>query len=337
MMQVFQTRQIERFKKHRLGLWSLRILLFFTFIAIFAPFFANNRPIMMKYDGRLYFPVVQTLTPQHLQIDTVFAEIDFRSLKNSPKLGFSIWPLIPFHPNEHDKTPSSYPSPPDLSHWLGTDNQGRDVAARLIYGLRNSLAFTVLVWFFSFLLGAIVGSFQGYLGGVFDFLVQRFIEVMSSVPSFFLMIIIASLVKPNLIILAILSVVIGGWISISYYLRAEFLKLRNLEFVEAARAQGVSRVRIIFRHILPNSLNPIVTFTPFKLTAGITGLAGLDYLGFGLPPPSASWGELLNQAQKHFDHAWWLALYPSLALVLTLLLLNFIGEAAREAFDPRSS
>jgi microcin C transport system permease protein len=145
-----------------------------------------------------------------------------------------------------------------------------------------------------------------------------------------------SLIKPSLVILAVLSVLIGGWISISYYLRAEFLRLRNQEFVEAARAQGISRMRIILKHILPNALNPIITFTPFKLTAGITGLAGLDYLGFGLPPPSASWGELLNQAQQHIDSAWWLALFPSLALVMTLLLLNFVGEAAREAFDPRS-
>jgi microcin C transport system permease protein len=335
-LDIVSKRQLQKFRSHKRGLWSLRLLCLLTLVSIFAPIVSNNKPIIMKFDDKLYFPVFEAITPTDLNLSTDFHQVDFRALSNESSYQWSLWPIVAFHPNESDRSLDSYPSAPDSAHWFGTDNRGRDVLARVIYGLRNALAYTTLVWFFSFLLGSFLGGIQGYFGGWFDFSVQRIIEVISSVPSFFLMIIVVSLIKPSLVILAVLSVLIGGWISISYYLRAEFLRLRNQEFVEAARAQGISRMRIILKHILPNALNPIITFTPFKLTAGITGLAGLDYLGFGLPPHSASWGELLNQAQQHIDSAWWLALFPSLALVMTLLLLNFVGEAAREAFDPRS-
>jgi microcin C transport system permease protein len=335
-MAVFTPKQISIFKKHKRGLWSLRVLILAILVSALAPFFSNNAPLVMKYQGKWYFPIFQTLTPSHLGIESPFHTIDFKELKEKSADMWALWPIIPYHPNESDRSLDEVPSKPDSKHWLGTDDTGRDVLSRIIYGFRNALLYTVTVWFFSFLIGTVIGGLQGYFGGPIDFFVQRTIEVLSSIPTFFLMIIVVSMVQPNLLILAALSVLVGGWISISYYVRAEFLRLRQLEFVEAARAQGLSRWRIIFRHILPNSMSPIITFTPFKLTAGITGLAGLDYLGFGLPPPSASWGQLLNQAQKYIDHAWWLAVFPSLALILTLLLLNFVGEAAREAFDPRN-
>jgi microcin C transport system permease protein len=219
---------------------------------------------------------------------------------------------------------------------LGTDEGGRDVAARLLYGFRYSIWYAVIVWVLSSILGIVAGSIMGFKGGWTDLVGQRAIEIIESLPYLMILITLVSIFKPNLFMLAALTVFFG-WVGISIYIRAEFLKLRRREFVEAARALGASRARQIFRHILPNSLTPWITVSPFLIAGNIAGLAALDFLGFGLPAPTPSWGELLNQALKNFRIAWWLAVFPSLALFVTLTVLNLIGEGVRDAFDPRNT
>jgi len=196
------------------------------------------------------------------------------------------------------------------------------------------MTYAFLVWLITFTVGTILGGIMGYMGGRTDFWGQRVVEVLSTVPQFFLLIIIISMFKPSLTLLIFISSIFG-WINISYYVRGEFLKNRKKEFVEAARALGAGHVSIFFKHLLPNSLSPIITFSPFYIASNIVALASLDYLGFGLTPPTPSWGELLNQAQKHFTEGWWLAVYPSMVLFLTLTMLSLIGEGVRDAMDPK--
>jgi microcin C transport system permease protein len=336
-MALMTERQRKAFRGHSRGWYSLWILVFFIFLATAANFIANSRPLLLIWEGKTYFPVLQTVTYADLGVESRFLEVNFRSLQEeNPERGTFLWPPLKWGPNESDRSYEKYPSLPDSKHVLGTDDRGRDLAARLLYGLRNSLIFAVCVWMIAYFIGIVVGGLQGYFGGWIDFVAQRIIEVISAIPSLFLLIILVSMFRANLLLLVLFTALVGGWISISYYMRAEFLKLRKLEFVEAARALGFGRSRVLWRHILPNGLTPVLTFSPFALTAAITGLAGLDYLGFGLPPPAASWGEALNQAQRHFDHAFHMALFPSLALMSTLLVLTFIGEGLRHAMDPRS-
>jgi microcin C transport system permease protein len=263
--------------------------------------------------------------------------MNYRTLKLDKYGGdYILWPLIRWDPFESNKEVEVYPSEPSSDNWMGTDDRGRDILTRLLYGLRYSITFAVLVWLITFIVGTLVGGVMGYLGGRTDFWGQRIVEVLSTVPQFFLLIIIISIFQPTLLLLVILSSLFG-WISISYYVRGEYLKNRKKEFVEAARALGAGNTRIFFKHLLPNSLSPIITFSPFVIAGNITALASLDYLGFGLTPPTPSWGELLNQAQKHFTEGWWLAAYPSLALFLTLTMLSLVGEGVRDAMDPKES
>ncbi len=219
---------------------------------------------------------------------------------------------------------------------MGTDDSGRDVFSRILYGFRYSMVFALLVWLLSFAAGITIGGAMGYFGGRIDLFGQRVVEVLSTVPQFFLLIIIVSIFMPSMTLLVVLSSLFG-WITISYYVRGEFLKNRKMDFVDAAKALGGSHARVIFKHILPNSMGPVLTFSPFVIASNVVALASLDYLGFGLPPPTPSWGELLNQAQKHFSIAWWLAVYPSLALFLTLVALSLVGDGIKDALDPRRS
>jgi len=335
-MKIISDRQWKAFKSHKTGYYSVFIFLGMIFLSCIADFVANSRPLIMRWENKTYFPIVSTVTPTDLGISSTFLEVNFKALEQeNPDKGFFLWPLIKFDPLESDRSLSAFPSAPDSAHWFGTDDRGRDLAARLIYGLRTSLVFAFAVWFLSYLIGVTLGGIQGFFGGRIDFTLQRIIEILSSLPRLFLLIILVTIFKSSLLFLVLFSSLLG-WISISYYVRAEFLKLRKQDFVESARASGSSRARLIFRHILPNALTPIITFTPFMLTAEITGLAALDYLGLGLPPPSPSWGEAMAQALRHFDHAWWLAVFPGFALISTLIILNFIGEALRQALDPRS-
>lgn len=325
----------RRFKERKLAViscWIIGIACVFSFTA---EFWANNRPILLKYGGEYFYPVFQEYHPTRFK-DEGSVVTNYRKLELNEESGdFAVWPLIKWDPYESNKEVVSYPSEPSENNWMGTDDRGRDILTRLLYGLRYSITFSFLVWVLTFIVGTIFGGIMGYFGGRVDFWGQRVVEVLSTVPQFFLLIIIISIFKPTLILLVLLSSIFG-WISISYYIRGEYLKNRKKEFVEAAQALGAGHFRIFFNHLLPNSLSPIITFSPFVIAGNIVSLASLDYLGFGLNPPTPSWGELLNQAQKHFTEGWWLAVYPSLALFLTLTMLSLIGEGVRDAMDPKA-
>jgi microcin C transport system permease protein len=327
-------KRLAVFKRNALARFSLWALGLTLAASLGAEFIANDRPYVMRYQGTTYFPIVSPITAQTLGITGQFT-IDYDKLDLTGE-NWAVFPPVRFNPYMSNTAITRYPGPPTLQNPLGTDDRGRDVFTRLLYGFRISFLYAVGVWIITFMVGITLGLIQGYFGGRVDFAGQRITEVLSSVPQFFLLIILISIFSPNIwLLIGITSVF--GWISISYYMRAEALKLRNLEFVEAARGAGQPTYKILIKHVLPNALTPLITFTPFTIAAGITGLAALDYLGFGLTPPTPSWGELLNQAKKYFTYAWWLALYPSLALFTTLTLLNFVGEGLRNAFDPKQT
>jgi microcin C transport system permease protein len=324
----------RRFKSRRLAVLSTWIILIACFFSFTAEFWANSKPLYLKHDGKSYFPIFKTYHPTEFGEKKLLV-MNYRELELDDERGDTIlWPVIPWDPFESNKEVEYYPSEPTAENLMGTDDRGRDIFTRLLYGLRYSVTYSFLVWILTFITGTILGGIMGYFGGRTDFWGQRVVEVLSTVPQFFLLIIIISIFKPSLILLVILSSFFG-WISISYYIRGEYLKNRKKEYVEAARAIGAGHTRIFFKHLLPNSLSPIITFSPFVIAGNITALASLDYLGFGLTPPTPSWGELLNQAQKHFTEGWWLALYPSLALFFTLTMLSLIGEGVRDAMDPK--
>lgn len=325
-------KRIRRFQGMRRARYSLWIFGFFLLISLTAEFWANNKPIIMSYNGAIYMPVIRTYHP------SVFNEpgfiTDYRKLDLKDHGNWAIWPLVKWDPYESNIAVTSYPGPPTKTNWFGTDDRGRDVLSRLIYGFRYSIGFAVLVWFFSYILGIIAGAIMGFWGGKIDLMGQRCVEIFDSLPYLLMLLTLIAMLGANLWLLVGFSVFLG-WMKISNYMRAEFLKLRKREFIEAARAQGVGTFRILIKHILPNALSPIVTFSPTDIAANIYTLAVLDYLGLGLPPPTPSWGELLQQAQNYFTLAWWLAVFPSLAMVISLTALTFIGEGVREAFDPR--
>ncbi|HXH73806.1 MAG TPA: ABC transporter permease subunit [Bacteriovoracaceae bacterium] len=324
----------RRFKSRKLAVISSWLIGIACCMSFSAEFWANNKPLILSFDNKLYFPVIQNYHPSVFGNEEAVVT-NYRNLELDDERGdFALWPAIRWSPFESNKEVESYPSAPSSDNLMGTDDRGRDILTRLLYGLRYSIIFAVMVWLITFVVGTILGGIMGYFGGRTDFWGQRVVEVLSTVPQFFLLIIIISIFKPTLVLLVFLASIFG-WISISAYVRAEYLKNRKREFVEAARALGAGHVRIFFTHLLPNSLSPIITFSPFVIAGNIVSLASLDYLGFGLTPPTPSWGELLNQAQKHFTIGWWLAVYPSLALFLTLTMLSLIGEGVRDAMDPK--
>lgn len=327
-------RRWRRFKRKRSAIVASVIFLVCLLLTFLAPFIANSKPIILNYNGSTYFPILKSYSPSDLGISNGIT-IDFKKLELSEN-DFALWPMFRWDPFESNQMVDNYPAPPSKVNIMGTDDRGRDVFVRLLYGFKYSIVYAFLVWLFSFISGTIIGGTMGYFGGRFDIIGQRLVEVFSTVPAFFLLIILVSIFTPSLYLLVVISSIFG-WISISYYVRAEFLKNRKREFVEAARSMGASTFSIIFKHILPNSLTPIITFAPFVIAGHIIGLASLDYLGFGLEIPTPSWGELLAQAQKNYTVAWWLAVYPSIALFVTLTLLNVIGEGVREALDPNMS
>jgi microcin C transport system permease protein len=328
-----QIKQWRRFKKNRLAVLATIVVLLVTFVSLTAEIWANSKPVVMSYKGSLYFPALKQYHPTVFNESAESMIADYRRL-NIEENGWAIWPPVQWDPYESNKVVEEYPSPPTSTNWLGTDEGGRDVMSRLLYGYRYSLAYAVLVWLITTFIAIALGGIMGYAGGMTDIIGQRVVEVISSVPFLFVLIMLVSVFKPGLFMLVVLTAFFG-WIFMSSYVRGEFLRNRKKEFVEAARAMGASHSRIIFTHILPNSIGPVITFAPFIIATYITSLAGLDYLGLGLPPPTPSWGELLAQAQKYFSIAWWLAVFPSLALFFTLVLLSLIGDGVRDALDPR--
>ncbi len=330
-------RRWRNFKANRRGYWSLWIFLVLFFITLFAEFIANDKPLLVRYDGGLYVPVFvsypETAFGGEFQTEADYRDPYVKELIEK-KGGYIVWPLIPFSYstiNLNLDTPA--PSPPSSVDWLGTDDQGRDVLARMIYGFRISVLFGLVLTFFSSIIGVAAGAVQGYFGGWTDLLFQRFIEIWTSVPTLYLIIIISAVIAPNFwILLGIL--LLFNWVSLVGVVRAEFLRGRNFEYVTAARALGLGNLAIMYRHLLPNAMVATLTFLPFILNSSISTLTSLDFLGFGLPPGSPSLGELLAQGKANLQ-APWLGLTGFFTLAIMLSLLVFIGEAVRDAFDPR--
>ena len=331
-----QQGRLRNFRKNRRGFWSLWIFLALFGLSLVAELIANDSPLVVSYKGDLYFPVVQSV-PEETFGGFLPTEADYRDPFIADEIsanGWMVWPPIRFSYNtiNYDlEVPS--PAPPSAENWLGTDDQGRDVAARVIYGFRISVLFGLTLTIASCIVGVVVGAIQGFYGGKIDLLGQRFIEVWSGLPVLYLLIILASFVQPNFWwLLGIM--LLFSWMALVDVVRAEFLRGRNLEYVRAARALGASNQTIMFRHILPNAMVATLTFFPFILTGGVITLTSLDFLGFGLPPGAPSLGELIAQGKANLQ-APWLGITAFVVLSLMLSLLVFIGEALRDAFDPR--
>jgi microcin C transport system permease protein len=327
---------IEKFKKNRRGYFSFLIFAFLFFSTIFAELIANDKPLLVRFNDKFYFPTFQTILEKEIggEFET---QADFRDpslQKIINENGFLIFPPIPFSFDSINySTTSPAPSKPTKENLLGVDDQGRDVLARLIYGIRISLVFGFILAFFSAVVGIFLGAIQGYFGGLIDLFFQRFMEIWSSMPVLFLLIILSSIVEPSFSTLLIL-LLLFSWMGLVAYVRAEFLRLRNFDFVRASKALGASDFRIIFKHILPNASPVIIANLPFLIAGAITTLASLDFLGLGLPAGSPSLGELLAQGKNNIN-AWWLGITGFAIITLILTLLVFIGEAFRDAFDSR--
>lgn len=329
-------RRIAVFRSNRRAWWALIIFSALFAISMLAELIANEKPIVIRYQNEFYFPAFKNYPETTFggDFDTVADYKDDYMIQLIENEGWMLWPPIPFSHNTHiNNLPQPAPSPPSSQNWLGTDDQARDVLARVIYGFRISILFALALAIGSAIFGIAVGAMQGYYGGKIDLLGQRFLEIWSSLPILFLLIILASIITPNFWwLLGIM--LLFSWTSLVDVVRAEFLRGRNLDYVRAARAMGVTDGKIIVRHILPNAMIATMTFIPFLLTGAITTLTSLDFLGFGLPPGSPSLGELLAQGKNNL-HAPWLALSAFGILSLMLTLLVFIGEGVRDALDPR--
>ena len=331
-------RRFQIFRSNRRGWWSMWIFAALFFVSLFAEFVANDKPLLIYYHQKMYFPILKAFPETEFGGDFE-TEADYGDpfvKKLVKKNGWMLWPPIRYHHKTVTwdlKGPA--PSPPDRNNLLGTDDQARDVLARVIYGFRISVLFGFTLTVLSAIVGVISAAIQGYFGGWIDLLFQRFIEVWSSMPTLYLLIILSSVIQPNFWWLLGL-LLLFSWMGFVGVVRAEFLRARNLEFVRAARGLGVSNWIIMFRHILPNAMVATLTFMPFTLAGSVTVLTGLDYLGFGLPPGSASLGELLAQGKANL-HAPWLGLTGFFVIGLILTLLIFVGEAVRDAFDPRKN
>ncbi len=329
-------RRLANFRANRRGFWSLWIFLLLFTVSLFAEFIANDKPILVRYDGAFYMPIFRSY-PETTFGGEFPTEADYRDpyvIELIQEKGWMVWPLIPFSYNTINfDLPQPAPSPPTSVNWLGTDDQGRDVLARLIYGFRISVLFGLALTVLSSVIGIVAGAVQGYFGGWTDLLFQRFIEIWSGLPQLYLLIILAAFVQPNFWWLLGL-LLLFSWTGLVDVVRAEFLRARNFDYVRAAKALGASDIVIMFRHVLPNAMVATLTFLPFILSGSIVALVSLDFLGFGLPPGSPSLGELLNQGKSNLQ-APWLGITSFLVIALILTLLVFIGEAVRDAFDPR--
>jgi microcin C transport system permease protein len=331
-------RRIESFKGNRRGSWSLILFLILFGLSLGAELIANERPLVVKYDGRFYFPVFDTY-PETTFGGKLPTEADYRDPFVAGLIdakGWMVWPLIPYGERTINyDLQAPFPAPPSADNWLGTDDQGRDVLARVIYGLRLSILFGLALTAVSSLIGVGAGAIQGYYGGWLDLTFQRLIEIWSGLPVLYLLIILSSLFQPSFwTLLGIL--LLFSWMELVAVVRAEFLRARNFAYVRAAEALGVGNGAIIVRHVLPNAMVATLTFVPFILNGSITTLTALDFLGLGLPPGSASLGELLAQGKDNLQ-APWLGLTGFFVIAVTLSLLIFIGEAVRDAFDPRKT
>ena len=329
-------RRLQRFRSNRRGWWSLWIFVILFITTLLAEVIANDKPFLVYFKGEVYFPIVKAY-PETTFGGDFLTEADYRNPYLSELIerdGWTVWPIVRYHHRTVAwDLPVPAPAPPDRNHWLGTDDQARDVLARVIYGFRISVLFGFSLTFISAIIGVSAGAVQGYFGGWMDLIFQRFIEIWSGLPTLYLLIILASVVEPNFWWLLGL-LLLFSWMGFVGVVRAEFLRARNFEYVRAARALGVRNLAIMFRHLLPNAMVATITLIPFTLAGSVTVLTSLDFLGIGLPPGSASLGELLAQGKANLQAPWLgLAGFFTIALMLTLLIL--ISEAVRDAFDPR--
>lgn len=331
-------RRIAQFKANKRGYWSLWIFAFLLLVCLFAEFIANDRPIYVSYDGGHYFPTFidypETTFGGDFETRTEYRDGFVQELIGEK--GFMIWPPIRFsYDTINYDLPSPAPSAPDKANLIGTDDQGRDVFARILYGFRLSVVFGLTLTIISSIIGVSAGAVQGYYGGKLDMVMQRITEIWASLPSLYILIIFSSIFIPGFWTL-LLILLLFSWLSLVDVVRAEFLRARNFDYVRAAHALGLSNRTIIWRHVLPNAMVATLTFMPFILTGSITALTSLDFLGLGLPPGSPSLGELLAQGKNNLQ-APWLGISAFVSLATMLTLLTFIGEAVRDAFDPRKT
>ena len=329
----------QRFKRNRLGFWSLVAFCTLVVLSLGAEIISNDRPLIVRYEGQTYFPMLKNYPEKTFGGDfetaTDYLDPYIRDRFSKP----GNWAV--YAPNTYGAGTLNYfakspnPSAPTLENWLGTDERGRDLLAQLLYGFRVSVLFALALTLTGTLLGIITGALQGYFGGKTDLAFQRVIEIWSAMPELYLLIIFSAVFAPSVGLLLIL-LSLFGWMGLSDYVRAEFLRNRQLDYVRGARALGVSHWHIIWRHILPNSMIPVVTFLPFRMSGAILALTSLDFLGLGVPPGTPSLGELLSQGKNNID-AWWISISTFAVLVITLMLLTFMGDALRDALDPRKA
>ena len=327
----------KRFKRNRLGFVSLILFVLLFVMSLAAELVSNDKPLVASYQGKLYFPIVNTPPETEFggdfQTPTDFLD-PFIQQQFAQAGNWAVYPPNPYHHstlNYFAKEPN--PAGPTADNFLGTDDRGRDVFARLLYGFRVSVLFALALTITGTILGVVTGAIQGFFAGKTDLAFQRFIEIWGAMPELYLLIIFSAVFEPSIALLLIL-LSLFGWMGLSDYVRAEFLRNRQLDYVRAARALGLSNAAIIWRHILPNSMTPVVTFLPFRMSGAILALTSLDFLGLGVPPGTPSLGELLAQGKTNID-AWWISLSTFAVLVITLLLLTFMGDALRDALDPR--
>jgi microcin C transport system permease protein len=331
-------KRFRKFKSLRRGYYSFLLLVILYALSFALPLLVNSEALIVHYKGETYFPVFKFYPGTLFGQSDNSGEAQYRDLAEQfKKDGGGNWVLMPpypWNPLENDlASDEPHPQPPSGKHLLGTDDTGRDVFSRMCYGFNISISFAIVLTFLEYLLGVIIGGTMGYFGGKIDLIGQRVIEIWSNIPFLYTVIIVGSLIIPSFGIL-ILILAAFQWIAISYYIRGEFYREKAKDYVAGAIALGATDRQIIFKHILPNSLTPMIAFLPFAIVGGISVLVSLDYLGFGLPPPTPSWGQMVDVGLSNLDH-WWLIVTPLSALFVTLLLVTFIGEAIREAFDPR--
>lgn len=332
-----RVRAWRRFKSRRRSYYSLWIFSVLFVISLFAEILSNDKPLLVRYQDQFYFPLFKSY-PETTFGGVFETEADYNDpyVKELLNTGDN-WAIYPPNPYSHNSinyaTRYPNPAPPNADNLLGTDDRGRDVLARLLYGFRLSVLFAFALTAIGVVIGVIMGALQGYLGGRFDLYMQRIIEIWGSMPELYLLIIFVAIFEPSILLLLVL-LSLFGWMGLSDYVRAEFLRGRNLDYVTAARALGVSNIAIMWRHLLPNGITPVVTFLPFRISGAILALTSLDFLGLGVPPTTPSLGELLLQGKESIQ-SWWLSLTAFVVLVGTLLLLIFIGEGLRQALDTR--
>jgi microcin C transport system permease protein len=333
-------KKIKRFISIKRGFISFIIFILMILFSFFAEMFINNRALIVSYNKKLYFPTYGRMIPGNVFGLDYDYETNYRELKKiceKEKNGnWVLLPLVPYNAYENDFQENEYPpTPPSLAyrHFLGTDKAGRDIMARLVYGFRVAIIFSLSLLFINYFIGISIGCAMGYMGGAFDLFFQRIIEIWTAVPGLYVIIIISSIVFPNVFILILINVFFG-WIGMTWIMRTMTYKEKAREYVTAAKSIGASNLRIIFKHIIPNTISIIVTYAPFSVASGIVTLTALDYLGYGLRPPTPSWGELLEQGWTNLSD-YWIAFSVIAAMVITLTLVTFVGEAIREAFDPK--